>query len=316
MKHRINAETMKKLFLSIGVMSLLLLAAAQDPYEQFYDAVHEGDTTAMKASVLKIRNMNEQTAERYIAEYNYYYNMSSTQSGLVTSVKLPSEADGVQGEVYTLTDSTGAVAGYMYYAQRWDFARVDSALDVISRGIAIFPDRLDMWYGKIHLLQQLCRWNVFADEIHALLNRTTQNKLQWQWPNNNTPMEEVITDGIFDYEKELFMSAANDENTDKMRQKILLLRGVAEDLYHHFPKYVQNINLLAATYQVLEDRNTALSWLLKAEKIAPHDGVVLSNIADTYYMLGDSKNERKYLKKVIKYGTPEEKERAKSFLKE
>lgn len=77
-------ETMKKLFSILGVMSLLLLAAAQDPYEQFYDAVHEGDTTAMTASILKIRNMNEQTAERYIAEYNYYYNLSTTQAGLVT----------------------------------------------------------------------------------------------------------------------------------------------------------------------------------------------------------------------------------------
>ncbi len=310
------SKTMKKLFSTLWMMSLIMLAAAQDPYEQFYDALHKGDTTAMKASMLKIRNMNEQTAERYVAEYNYYYNLSKTQSGVVTSVDPPSEADGVQGEVYTLTDSTGAVYGYMYYAQRWDFARVDSALDVISRGIALFPDRLDMWYGKIHLLQELCRWNVFADEIHALLDRTTQNKLQWQWPNNNAPMEEVVTDGIFDYEKELFMAAVNDENADKMQQKILLLRGIAEDLYHHFPKFVQNINVIAATYQVLEDRSAALTWLLKAEKVAPHDGVVLSNIADTYYMLGDSKNERKYLKKVIKYGTPEEKERAKSFLKE
>ena len=307
---------MKKLFSTLWVMSLLLLAAAQDPYEQFYDAVHEGDTTAMTASILKIRNMNEQTAERYVAEYNYYYHLSTTQSGVVTSVEPPSETDGVQGDVYTLTDSTGAVAGYMYYAQRWDFARVDSALDVISRGIALFPDRLDMWYGKIHLLQELCRWDIFADEIHALLDRTTQNKLQWQWPNNNAPIEEVITGGIFDYEKALFMAAINDEDGDNLRQKILLLRVIAVDLYQHFPKYVQNINVIAATYQVLEDRNEALTWLLKAEKAAPHDGVVLSNIADTYYMLGDSKNERKYLKKIIKYGTPEEKERAKSFLKE
>lgn len=298
------------------MLSLTLLATAQSPYKQFYDAVHESDTAAMTACILKIRSMNEQTAERYIAEYNYYFNLSTTYSGVVTSTEPPSVEECPSGEVYTLTDSTGNVSGYMYYAHYWDLARVDSALDVINRGITLFPDRLDMRYGKIHLLQQLRRWDFFADEIHAVLDRTTQNNLQWQWPGLNGPIEGTITEGIFDYEKELFMAAVDDENADRKKQNILLLRSIAEDLYRHFPKYVQNINMIAASYQVLEDHNTALSWLLKAEKVAPHDGVILSNIADTYYMLGDSKNEHKYLKKVIKYGTPDQKERAERYLKE
>ena len=315
----ITMKLVKRTMLILALLSAvmpLLPAMGQEVYDKFYDAIHEGDTVAMKEYMGQIRALNEQTAERYVAEYNYYYNKSKLFSGVFTSAEPPAKDELVQGEVYSFVDSTGALAGYMYFVERYDFQLVDSALDVISRGIARYPDRLDMRYGKIHFLQQLCRWDDFSNEILAALKHSSEIHHQWIYPNSTSTGEEMITEAVFDYEKELFNAAQNAENTDEVSHKIELLRSIALQLYQQFPRYVENLNVVSITYQMVGEYSNALTWLLKAEKVSPKDGVILSNIADTYYFLGDKKNERKYLKKVVKYGNEEERERAKRFLEE
>ena len=313
-------KLVKRTMLILAVLSAvmpMLPAMGQEVYDKFYDAIHEGDTVAMKEYMGQIRALNEQTAERYVAEYNYYYNKSLSYSGVMTSTELPDKNELVQGEIYRLRDdSTGAPVGYLYYLNVYDYQLVDSALDVISRGIARYPDRLDMRYGKIHFLQQLCRWDDFSNEILATLKHSAEIHHQWIYPNSTSTGEEMITEAIFDYEKELFNAAQNDENTDGINHKIQLMRVIALQLYEQFPRYVENLNVMAITYQMSSEYHNALTWLLKAEKVSPKDGVILRNIADTYYFLGDKKNERKYLKKVVKYGNEEEREWAKRFLEE
>ena len=294
----------------------MLPAMGQEVYDKFYDAIHEGDTVAMKEYMGQIRALNEQTAERYVAEYNYYYNKSKLFSGVFTSAEPPAKDELVQGEVYPIIDTAGAFAGYMYFVERYDYPLVDSALDIISRGIALYPDRLDMRYGKIHFLQHLHRWDEFSNEIQATLNHSAEIHHQWIYPNSTSTGEEMITEAVFDYEKELFNAAQNDENTDETSHKIELLRGIALQLYQQFPRYTENLNMIAITYQMTKEYPSALTWLLKAEKVSPKDGVILANLSYIYYFLEDEKNVRKYLKKVVKYGDEEQREWAKQTLGE
>ena len=56
-------------------------------------------------------------------------------------------------------------------------------------------------------------------------------------------------------------------------------------------------------------------WLKKAEAINPKDVIVLLNIADTYYNLGDRAHDRKYLKKVLKLDDEDARDYAKRMLK-
>lgn len=299
------------LFLAFSVF-----AVAQDVYSRFYDALQDKDSAAIEESIKEIRSSGGQSAERIVAEYNYYVNKALIYSGVVTSSELPDNGNPTT-DILTIMDSNGNPAGYMYFAQQWDSTCVDSGLAVINRGIVLYPDRLDLRFGKIHFLRQLYRWNDFAQEIHATIDHSSVNNSRWIFPDNDEPGDTILIYGVLDYERSLFEHTwdqpLNDTNT---MNNLMLLRGIAEHMLQRYPKDVFSMNMMAVTYQLVEDRQNALEWLKKAEKVNPKDIIVLQNIADTYHELGNTRKERKYLKKIIKYGSPEDIERAKQYIEE
>lgn len=308
---------MKRVIIIVLLSAMCGFATAQNAYSRFYDAVQEGDSAGMANAIGEIRASGDQSAERYIAEYNYYVNNARLYSGMVTSTEYPGEDENVVGDIMYLTnDSTGEVAGYMYFVENWDNEVADSGLAVIDKGLSLYPDRIDMHFGKLHLLRQLRRWPAYTDAIHATLDYTAKHRKSLSYPNTETPIDTIIVDGILDYEHSLFEAIQDSPDSVTALGRITLLRGIAEHMLRIYPKDVYSMNIMAITYQLVEDRRNALKWLLEAEKVAPKDAIVLNNIADTYHMLSDYKNERKYLEKVIKYGDEEAVERAQRYIEE
>ena len=161
---------MKHFFIIALLTAMCGFATAQSVYDRFYEAVRGSDSAGMAEAINEIRASGDQSAERYIAEYNYYVNNALLFSGMTSSTVYPDENEHVVGDIMTLTDSTGEVAGYMYFIENWDEDIADSGIAVITQGISLHPDRLDMHYGKIHMLRKLRRWNAYADAIHATLD--------------------------------------------------------------------------------------------------------------------------------------------------
>lgn len=308
---------MKRLIV-IALFSVLCgFASAQNVYDRFYEALQEGDSAGMAATIGEIRASGDQSADRFIAEYNYYVKKALLFSGMTSSTVYPDENEFVMGDIMTLTDSTGEVAGYMYFIENWDEDIADSGIAVITQGISLHPDRLDMHYGKIHMLRKLRRWNAYADAIHATLDYADKHRKTMVFPEGDaTPIDTILIEGILDYERDLFEAIQNAPDSITFVSRLELLRGISEHMLRLYPKDVYSMNIMAITYQLVKDHKNSLAWLLKAEKVAPKDIIVLSNIADTYHMLGDYKSERKYLEKIIKYDDGEYAERAKQYLEE
>ena len=152
----------------------------------------------------EIRASGDQSAERYIAEYNFYVNNALLFSGMTSSTVYPDENEHVVGDIMTLTDSTGEVAGYMYFIENWDEDIADSGITIINKGISLYPDRLDMRYGKIHLLRKLHWWNAYADAIHATLDYAEKHRKTMIFANGDTPIDTILIEGILNYEGSLF----------------------------------------------------------------------------------------------------------------
>lgn len=306
-----------KRFCIIALLSAVCgFATAQGIYDRFYEALQEGDSAGIAATIDEIRASGDQSAERYIAEYNYYVNLAAGYSGMMTTKEYPDEQVNVVGDIYSLTDSTGAEAGYMYFVENWDEEVAKTAIEVINKGIRLHPDRLDMHFGKIHLLRKVRWWDAYAEAIHATLDYAEKHRKTMFFPDGGASIDTILIEGILDYENDLFEALRKSPDSLAFATRLGLLRGIAEHMLKIYPKDVYSMNIMAITYQLVEDRENALKWLLKAEKAAPKDVLVLSNIADTYHLLGDTKNERKYLKKVIKYDDGEYAERAKQYLEE
>ena len=307
---------MKRALIIAFVFALSNFAMSQIVYDRFYHALEESDSVEMETAINEIRASEDQSAERYIAEYNYYIKKALVYSGVTMSKEYPDEYVDVIGEVLQFSDSTDTEAGYMYAVNQWDEEMANRAVDVINKGIEMYPERLDMHYGKIHLMRMMRWWNAYADAIHATLDYAEKHRKAMVFPDGKDPIDTILIEGILDYERDLLEAIQKSPDSLAFATRVELLRGIAEHMLRIYPKDVYYLNIMAVSYQLVEDRKNALNWLLKAEKVAPKDATVLSNIADTYHLMGDTGKERKYLEKVIKYDDGEYAERAKQYLEE
>jgi Flp pilus assembly protein TadD len=94
------------------------------------------------------------------------------------------------------------------------------------------------------------------------------------------------------------------------------MKAIAEAVLKYYPDHVENLSNLAITYLIQKDYTNALTPLLKAEKIAPTDYIVLNNIAYCYDTKGDKANAIKYYELTEKYGDERAKQSAKKKLAE
>jgi tetratricopeptide (TPR) repeat protein len=302
--------------ISLTALMLWGVAFGQTIYDQFNKAIQNDDTAQMTTLIRQIQASDDVSPERYIAEFNYYFHISDRSEGPINmSVELPDD-EGVT-TWYTLKDSTGAVSGYIYGIERYDRPTADSGLTAINKGIERYPDRLDMRFGKIHVLGKLKDWQGYTDEILQVIERTKVNNKQWVFPNNTEPADTILIYSILEYEKDLFDQCKLKEES-KMQDAVLLgyMRDIATHMLELYPKDIFSMNIMAVTYNAAGNLNNALIWLKKAEQIAPKDVIVLSNLADTYHNMGDYANEKKCLKKILKYGDEDAKAYAKYYLKQ
>ena len=60
------------------------------------------------------------------------------------------------------------------------------------------------------------------------------------------------------------------------------------------------VNILATTYTIFQEYDTAMKYLLRAEKIDPNDPIVLKNIVDVDNMMGKKKLAKPYQARLDK----------------
>ncbi|HEX6333516.1 MAG TPA: tetratricopeptide repeat protein, partial [Flavisolibacter sp.] len=89
-----------------------------------------------------------------------------------------------------------------------------------------------------------------------------------------------------------------------------LMRQISEGVVKYYPDHVESLSNIALTYLVTGNYDKALAYLLKAEKVAPKDVIVLNNIAEAYKRKGDKAHAKAYYEKIIKYGDDADKEDA------
>ncbi|MDR1678928.1 MAG: tetratricopeptide repeat protein [Prevotellaceae bacterium] len=292
---------MKNIFLAISLMFSSAILA-QD-YKAEFSRYFPKDTLKQREVLEAWEKAKPNDAELYTSYYNYYFFKSKEEI-----VSLTTEVP--EGEALILTDSLGKTAGYMGSQLFYDENLLQKAMEKIDKGIELFPDRLDMRFGKIYGLQQAKKWQQFTDEIVKAIQYSKINKNQWTWTNNEKweGTEVDFLASIQDYQYALY----NTEDDALLPN----MRTIAEEVLKVYPNSVENLSNIAITYLLTEEYDKAIDFLKKAEKINPKDCIVLNNIAESYKRKGDKENAIKYYEKVIKNGNEQDIEHAKYNIEE
>ena len=296
-------KKMRKLFCVLVGLVLANIGFGQNFQKEFNKYFDAGDTLKQREILAEWEKSNPQDPELFTSYFNYFFQKASKEIISLTT-KEP------KGEMLVITDSLGNIVGYMGSEITYFEELIQQGLNKIDEGIALYPNRLDMRFGKIYVLGQVEEWQQFTDEIVKAVQYSKINKNQWTWTNNEkrTDGEDFFLSSLQDYQLDLY----NTEDDDLLPN----MQTIANEILKIYPKHIESLSNLAITYLLTGQYDKGIEALLKAEKINPKDCVVLSNIAHGYKLQGDKQNAVKYYEKVVKYGDEEDIQYAKQQIEE
>lgn len=138
---------MKKLLSLFILLIVSCLTFAQDFKTQFDQYCQEKDTIKQLQILHEWEKTDPNDAELFTSYFNYYY-LKSRQEILTISADQPS------GESFSIEDSLGEEAGYIGSQIMYLNEPLEKCFNKIDEGLLLYPDRLDMRFGKIYVLGQ------------------------------------------------------------------------------------------------------------------------------------------------------------------
>lgn len=270
--------------------------SAQNYQEKFANLMSEKDALGMRKLLEKWEQEKPKDAELYTSSFNYYYQKSSTEV-----LNLSTNPDDNDTNSMQLTDSSGKAQGYLGSKIVYEDYYLEKAFEYIDKGISLFPKRLDMRFGKIHVLRLIKDWDKFTTEILKTIDYSAEVKHHWTWTNNTNAEnpEKLFFGSIQDYVVTLY-NTGEDSLLKNMRE-------ISERVLKYYPEDVPSYSNIAVTYMITKKYEKAIETLKKAEEITPKDLVILNNLARTYALKKDKKNATLYYQKMATYGNERDK---------
>ena len=235
---------MKRIFIFLLITMCIGTAFAQSYSDAFDEAFSRDDITAQREALKLWQREAPEDVNLFIARYNFFANQAMGQNPNQVSASL-----------------------------------ADSALMAIEDGIAHFPDRLDLRFGKIYFLGELRMWDAFVDEIGRAMDYSVQIDHHWLYPN---------VPGIADTAR---LSAAD---TLVVRQ----IQGLAKRVVQLFPGDFPNTYMLALSHLILNENDKAYRYLVRAEKLSSTSKPLLWSLVKVCRKLGKAAQAEEYQRRL------------------
>ena len=277
---------MKRRVVLFAVCLCNLMAWGQtDYYAHFQELLDKEDTVGLRAFIPEWEQKAGPSGDTYAAWCNLLL-LEARKEVLQLS------ADTVVHDGLLLTDSTGNKAGSITGQVYYDAEKMGKLYQKFDEGLAEYPDRLDLWFGKAHV-QQLQNDDIAALEtLKKVIDRSLVNHQQWLWTNDK-PTPSAPKDFFFDSLQGYF-SYFHDAQSDSVAQALV------EYGLKYYPDNIYLLNDKAVLLTNAKKLDEALDIFLKLHSLAPNDEIVVWNIASLYAEKHDKKQAAIYYKKLLK----------------
>ena len=150
---------MQKNALLIFLSLITIPVHGQDYKTQFDQLFSSGDTTKQIPNLLLKWEAEDSNNPELLASYFNFYFQQAAEEVISLSDAEP------QSQGLVLRDSTGEVSAFLGSTILYDSGLINQAFEKIDRGIKLYPNRLDMRFGKCYVLMELEKWEALAMEI-------------------------------------------------------------------------------------------------------------------------------------------------------
>jgi tetratricopeptide (TPR) repeat protein len=263
------------------------------------------DTAAQRVFLAQWAGIGQQDPEFYVCYANYYTNLAKKEVINMTTVP-PAAGE----EAFTMNDSVGNVVGYLRSQTIMDAELSAESLVWLNKGIARFPQRLDLLFGKVYMYGKLNQFDSFATTLLSAIEKSVENNFEWQWSKGV-----VLQDG-----KQFLFSTCQDYIAQLFNAEdsaaLLWIEPISLALLEIDPKNVPCTSNLAVSNMMLRRWDEALVHLNKAHALDPKDDIVLANMGYCNLQLRNKSQAKKYYSLLKKSSEPEYQALAKEMLQE
>ena len=246
-------------------------------YKSEYDNLLSARNLEGIAALLpKWEKAEPKNPELYIAYFNYYLLKGQRSTHSLDTYKKDNT-----NSLALVDQKTNQIAGYLNNNIWYEKEDVDKALSYLEKGLKFGKNRLDMYFGRIHILGEIGEYEKQSQKIIEVLKLGKQINHKWLWSMNEvipaSESERIFLVSINDYYKALLQ---------KSEPKTFLAaeKACAAQL-KLYPKNIEVHNYLALAYIGQGKIQEALNVLLKADKLAKEDYTILFNMASCYETL-------------------------------
>ena len=289
--------------LIIILTNYISIANAQNNwYEKYLSCVNDSDVHALKTMIEQWEQAEPESPDVYAAWYNYYIKLAMTDVVALTTTAPEDNQEALQ-----LMDSTGVVAGYMYGIESYNDSILQIGYQKLNTAIKLFPDRLDLPFGKVAMLFRQQLYSEVMQEFRNVLDRSKKNGNRWLWTLNQ-PLDDgeyILKDSMQDYFVQLFDAGQSDYASQLVEWMLQL-----------YPTDIIFCSDKASLLAIAKRYSEALPIYLSIYEDNPDDIIVASNIAHIYYTLGDKEATLKYYSQLLQCGDSEIEGLAKQRIKE
>jgi tetratricopeptide (TPR) repeat protein len=287
-----------------------LLLAASVPAQSFkerFETAHKADDPAATVRILEEWQAADSTdAELYVAWANYWF-----KAGRESIVEIgPEPGDGPMLEVLDPDTANKEPVAYVYGSHTLAPTEIGKALAWLDKGIARYPQRLDIRFGRTYMLGELEDYDRFTDEVVRALEHGHTTGYRWTWTGNE-PLEDAenyMLSTVQEYQYQLYNTGDD--------ALLVHMERIADAVLKHHPDHVESLSTRASLYVMNEQYDDGLKLLLHAEELAPEDEIVVSNIAEASRRKGDTRQAIAYYERLKEIGSDEAKAFAEEKLKE
>ena len=297
---------MKKIVITIICLISIFTGAFADKKSDYQKLLKEKDFVNLEKLLDTWKEMENTNPEVYIGYFNLHLS-KAMKSGVAIDMQLPD----LKKSYMTITDpKTGKIVGYMHDKTFYDDTETKIALDYLNQGLSYGPDRLDMYFGKIHVLMEIHNYNDVYDCLENVLEHGKSIDSNWLWSDNQKIEngKNFLLQNIQDYYNIWFR-----ENTLETNTYIEKLSKRQIELYPEHSWAYSNVSIAMKRLNSAED---VFFYIKKAYDIDPQDMVNVNNLAN-YYRQHGKKDEAIKLYKIMEASNDKKaSEDAKKYLKE
>lgn len=285
----IKQSVMKRLLLLVfASLALPFGALAQQQwYDKYQQVLNDSDANKLLQVIEAWQKAEPESADVYAAWFNYYYKI-----GVSSVLSLTTEPPADDSESLMLrNDTTQETAGYLYAVPTYNDSLMNLCFQKIDAGIRKFPDRLDLPFGKIHVLLQMKDYGAALKALDAVIRRSADNHNAWLWT-----LDKPVDDG-----SAMFFDSMQDYFNQLWKvQDLSYAEQLAHMLVAAYPSNIVFRSNFAGIKGAKGENEEALKLFLDIHRDAPDDEIVTSNIAQLYLNLGDKKQAKKYYQLLLK----------------